>query len=110
MVQLGSESVKTHHQTQTPHRMNSDNIIAFVVLQNLVDLEKVQGLCSKMCPGFCCDAYQAVSIKAEVFSDAEKEYPVRITFPGIKAEPEVSCFSIRGISHIEVSLVLRTLL
>jgi hypothetical protein len=41
-----------------------------------------------------------------VFADAEEEkYPVRITFPGIKAEPEVSCFPFRWISQIQVSLV-----
>jgi hypothetical protein len=96
MVQLGSQRVKTPHQTQIPHRMNSENIIAFVVLQNLTDLEKVRDMCSEMCPASSCDAYQAVAIKAEVFSNAEEEeYPVRITFPGIKAEPEVSCVSVR---------------
>jgi hypothetical protein len=70
--------------------MNSDNIIAFIVLQNLMDLEKVRDLCNEMCPASSCDAYQAVTIKAEVFSNAdEEEYPVRITFPEIKAELEV---------------------
>jgi hypothetical protein len=108
VVQLGSQRVKTPHQTQTPHRMDSDNIIEFV-LQNLADLEKGQGLCSEMCPASSCDGYQAVAIKAEVFSNAEEEeYPVRITFPRIKAEPEVSCVSIRWISQIQISLVLRT--
>jgi hypothetical protein len=90
--------------------MNSDNIIAFVVLQNVADLKKVRDLCSEMCPASSCDAYQAVTIKAEVFSDAEEEYPAQITFPGIKAEPEVSCVSIRWISQIQVSLVLQALL
>jgi hypothetical protein len=85
--------------------MNSDDIIAFV-LQNLVDLEKVRGPCSEMCPAFSSDESQAVSIKAEVFSDSEEEYPVRITVPGIKAEPKVSCVSIGWISQIQVSLVL----
>jgi hypothetical protein len=109
MVQLGSQRVKTLHQTQTPHRMNSDNIYAFVVLQNLADLEKGQGLCSEICPASSHDAYEAISIKAEVFSDAEgEEYPVPIKFPGIKAEPEVSCISVRWISQVQVSLVLRT--
>jgi hypothetical protein len=67
-----------------------------VVLQNLGDLEKVHSLCSAICPSSSCDAYQAVSIKAEVFSDTEEEeYPVPIIFPRIKAEPEVSCVSVR---------------
>jgi hypothetical protein len=63
-----------------------------VVLQNIPDLEKVRGLYSEICPASSHEAYQAVSIKAEVFSDAEEEeYPVPITFAGIKAEPKVSC-------------------
>jgi hypothetical protein len=90
------QRVKTPHQTQTQHRVNSGNIIAFIVLQNLVDLEKVQGLCGEMCPASSHDVYQAISVKSEVFSDAEEEkYPVLISFPGIKAEPEVSCVSVR---------------
>jgi hypothetical protein len=88
--------VKAPHQTQTLHRLDSDNIIAFVVLQNLADLEKVRSLCSEMYPASSCDGYHAVTVKAEVFSDAEEEeYPVPITYPGIKAKPEVSCVSIR---------------
>jgi hypothetical protein len=70
-------------------------------LQNLVDLDKVGGLCSETCQASSRDAYQAVSIKAEVFSDAEEEeYAVPLTFVGIKVEPEVSCVSNRWISHI----------
>jgi hypothetical protein len=87
--------------------MNSDNIIAYVVLQNLADLEKIRGLCSEMCPAISYDAYQAVTIKAEVFSDTEEEYPFRIAVPGIKAEPEVSCVSIRWISQIQVTLHIK---
>jgi hypothetical protein len=84
--------IETMHQTQTPHGMN---IIALVVLQNLADSEKVQGLCSEICPASSCDVYQAISIKAEVFSDAEEEvYHIPITFTGIKVEPEVSCLSV----------------
>jgi hypothetical protein len=83
--------------------MNSDNIIAFDALQNLADLDKVRGLCNDICPASSRDAYQAVSIKAEVFGDAEdEEYPVRTTFLGIKAETEVSCVSVRWISQIQV--------
>jgi hypothetical protein len=101
--------VKARLQTQTSQRKNNDKIIAVVVLQNLADLEEVRGPCSEICPAFSCDVYQAITIKAEVFSDAEEEeYPVPITFPGIKAEPEVSCVSVRWISQIQVSLVLQT--
>jgi hypothetical protein len=68
------------------------NCIAFFFLQNLADLEEVQGQCSEICPAFSDDAYQAVSIKTEVFSDAEEEkYPVPLTSPEIWIEPEVSC-------------------
>jgi hypothetical protein len=76
--------------------------LQFVVLQNLADLEKVRGLCSEKCPASSCDAYQAVTIKSEVFLDAEEEeYPVE-TFLDIKAEPEVSYVSVRWISQIRV--------
>ena len=38
------------------------------------------------------DANQAMNVKAEAVSDAEEEEdPVPITFPEMKAEPEVSC-------------------
>jgi hypothetical protein len=70
------------------------NIIALVALQNLADSEKVQGLCCEICPASSCDIYQAITIKAEVCSEAEEVYPVPITFAGIKAEPEVSCHSV----------------
>ncbi|XP_033606313.1 uncharacterized protein LOC111861692 isoform X2 [Cryptotermes secundus] len=40
------------------------------------------------------DANQAMNVKAEAVSDAEEEEdPVLITFPKIKAEPEVAIFS-----------------
>jgi hypothetical protein len=64
-----------------------------VVLQNYMDLEKAAlGLCRKTCPTFSQDADQATNTKLEQVSVAEeKEDPVRITFPGIKAELKVSC-------------------
>jgi hypothetical protein len=67
-----------------------------VVLQNVADSEKERSLCSEMSPAASHDAYQAISIKSEVPSDAEaEEDPLAITFPaGIKAEPEVSCVSV----------------
>jgi hypothetical protein len=77
-----------------------------VVLQNLANFEEVRGLFSEICPGSFCDAYQAISVKAEVLSYAEEEYPVMITLPGIKAEPKVSCVHVRWISQIQVFLVL----
>jgi hypothetical protein len=75
--------------------MHSCYRYALFVLQNPADLEKVQGLHSEICPASSHDAYQAISIKAEVPSEAEaEEDPLAITFPGgIKAEPEVSCVS-----------------
>jgi hypothetical protein len=82
--------------------MNSDNIVAFVVLQNLADLVKVRSMRSEICRASSHDAYQAISTKTEVFSYAEEEeYPVPITFPRIKAEPEVSCVSVTWISQIQ---------
>jgi hypothetical protein len=45
---------------------------------------------------------QAMNVKVEEISDAEEEEdPVRITFPEIKAEPEVSCMcTVRKITQI----------
>jgi hypothetical protein len=65
-----------------------------LALQNHMDLE--EGV-----PGpyeetylTACDANQAMNIKEEEVSDVEvEEGPVPITFPKIKAEPEVSCMS-----------------
>jgi hypothetical protein len=68
---------------------------ALVILQNLTDSEKEQGLHSEMCPASSQDTYQAVSVKAEVPSDAEaEEDPDPITFPGTITEPEVSYLSV----------------
>jgi hypothetical protein len=79
-----------------------------VVLQNLADLQKVQGLCSEICPASSRDAYQATSTKAKVFPHSEEEeYPVPVTYPGIKAEPKVSCVHVGWISQIQVSLVCK---
>jgi hypothetical protein len=64
---------------------------AVVVLQNLTEPEKKRVLCSEMSPASSQDAYQA-----EVLS----EDPLAITFPGIKAEPEVSSVHVRLISEI----------
>jgi hypothetical protein len=69
-------------------------------LQSHADLERVQvhGLCT--CTS-SRDAYQAISIKAEVPSDAEVEgVPIAITFPGeIKAEPEVNYVSMSTLGR-----------
>jgi hypothetical protein len=65
-------------------------------LQNPADFESVhvRGLRGEICPASSQDAYQAISIKAEVPSDAEaEEDPLAITSAGIKAETEVSCVS-----------------
>jgi hypothetical protein len=68
---------------------------ALVVLQNLADSEKKRSLCSKISPESPQDSYQAISVKAEVLSDAEaEEVPLVITFPGITAETQVSCVSV----------------
>jgi hypothetical protein len=64
--------------------------MALFALQNPMDLEKVRGLYSEMCPA-SYDAYQAISIKVEVLSGAEEEEdPVQETFPGIKTDPAFS--------------------
>jgi hypothetical protein len=69
----------------------------FLDLQNPADFDRVyiRGLCGKTCPASSQDAYQTISIKAEVPSDAETEKdPLAITFSGIKDQPEVSCVSV----------------
>jgi hypothetical protein len=69
--------------------------MALFVLQNPADFDKVRGLRSEVRPATSHDTYPAVSIKDEVFSDAEEEeYCVPLTFVGIKAKPEVSCGSL----------------
>jgi hypothetical protein len=64
-------------------------------LQNCTKLEEVtQGPCSQTYAAYR-DANQDTNIKAEEVSDIEvEEGPVPITFPEIKAEPEVSCMSL----------------
>lgn len=69
--------------------------MALVVLQNLMSLTKKRGLHSEMSHASSQDTYQAISVKAEVLSDAEaEEDPDPVPFPGIIAEPEVSCVSV----------------
>jgi hypothetical protein len=66
-------------------------------LQKPADMEMlhVRGLCCEICPASSQEAYQAISVKAEVPSDAEaEEDPIAVTSPEIKAEPEVSCVSV----------------
>jgi hypothetical protein len=84
---------------------------ALFVLQNPTDFEEVRGLRREICTA-SHDAYLAISIKAEVLSDAEEEeHPVPITFVRMKAEPEVSCVSVSmfwdftntGISHFVIT-------
>jgi hypothetical protein len=82
-----------------------------LVLQNVTDSEKERSLCCEMSPASLQeDAYQAIGVKAEVPSDEEaKEDPDPITFPGIKAEPQVSCVtvSVLGGFHKYKYLFLR---
>jgi hypothetical protein len=86
---------------------------AFLDLQNPEHLKSVhvRGLCGEICPASSHDACKAVSIKAEVPSDAQaEEDPLAITLPAIKAEPEVSCLCVRVRpgSRTQVSLRLRS--
>jgi hypothetical protein len=70
---------------------------AFLDSQNRADFEwvRVRGLSGETCPTSSQDAYQKISVKAEVPSDAvAEEDPLAITSPEIKAEPEVSCVSV----------------
>jgi hypothetical protein len=67
------------------------------VLQNHTKLEKeVQFPCGETYPTSHEESH-AISVKVEAVSDAEEEEePLPITFPKIKAEPEVRCMSLYG--------------
>jgi hypothetical protein len=66
-----------------------------MVLQKHTNSEmEVQDPCGETNPT-SRDASQAINIKVEEVSDAEEEAcPVPISFPKIKAEPEVRCMSL----------------
>jgi hypothetical protein len=67
-----------------------------VVLQNRTNSAmELQDPCGEPNPT-SCDASPVINIKVEDVSDAEEEEacPVPITFPEIKAEPEVRCMSL----------------
>jgi hypothetical protein len=69
--------------------------MALVVLQNLTGSKKEGCLHSEMSRISSQDTYQAISVKAEVLSDAEaEEDPDTVTFPELVAESEVSCVSV----------------
>jgi hypothetical protein len=76
---------------------------AVLNLQNSADLVTVQvrGLCGdEMFPPSSHDAYQAISIKAEVPADAEED-PLATTISGaIKTEPKVSCISVSMLGRL----------
>jgi hypothetical protein len=82
------------------------NDVNMVVLQNYMDLEKAAlGLCSKTCRVSSQDAVEAMNTKIEQVSVGEEDDdPVRMTFPEIKAELEVSCIErIVGVSETDVT-------
>jgi hypothetical protein len=66
-----------------------------IILQNRTNSRmEVRDPCGEMNPT-SGDASQAINIKVEEVSDAEDEAgPVPISFPKIKAEPEVRCMSL----------------
>jgi hypothetical protein len=68
--------------------------------------EDVPGSYAETCPACSNDAFRTISIKFEEVSDVEEEEdPVPISFPGIKAEHEVSCFiSLPADSRTSVAL------
>jgi hypothetical protein len=54
----------------------------------------VSGSCTETSPTSSHDAFQTINIKVEEVSDVEEEEedPLSISFPGVEAEHEVSCF------------------
>jgi hypothetical protein len=84
-----------HHTERT---WASDSIIALVVLQNLAEGR------------LRCEVWPASSSGANVYVNVdtgEEVNPMSATSSGIKAVAEVSCVSVRWISQIQVSLILR---
>jgi hypothetical protein len=62
-----------------------------MVLQNCTDfLESLPGSCSETYLTSFHDGNEVMSIKVEAVTE-EEEDPLLITFPGVKAEYEVSC-------------------
>jgi hypothetical protein len=82
--------------------------MALVVLQDLTGFEEVPGSDSEVCVASSHDVYQASSIKVEKSDTEDEKDPGPVTFPAVKAEPEVSCVHIRRILQILVSLLLLT--
>jgi hypothetical protein len=66
-----------------------------MVLQSCTNSEmEIRDPCSETTPT-SCDASYAIHMKVEEVSDAEEEAgPVSISFPKIKAEPEVRCMTL----------------
>lgn len=63
-----------------------------MVLQNCTDFLKcLPGSCSETCVTSFHDGNEVMSIKVEAVT--EEEDPLLISFPGMKAEHEVSCIS-----------------
>jgi hypothetical protein len=55
--------------------------------------EDVPGSCVQALPTSSYNAFEAINMKVEEVSDVEEEEdPLSITFPGVGAEREVSCF------------------
>jgi hypothetical protein len=60
-------------------------------------------------PASSSDANVDVNVRVEEYLDIEEDVnPISTTSSGIKAVIEVSCVSVRWISQVQVSLVLRT--
>jgi hypothetical protein len=65
-----------------------------MVLQNCTDFQRdLPGSCSETCLTSFHDGNEVMSIKVEAVT--EEEDPLLITFPGVKAEHEVSCIFCR---------------
>jgi hypothetical protein len=80
-----------------------------VVLQNCLDSEKaVPDLWSETCPAATYDANRFITTKVEDVSEVKvEEDPETITFPKIKADPEVNCMSV-CVLLLDVSLTVFT--
>jgi hypothetical protein len=89
----------TKHKHRTERTWASVRVIALVVLQNLAEGR----LGFHVWPSSSSGANVYVKVDRK-----EEANPTPTTSSGIKAVAEVSCVSVRWISQIQVSLVLRT--
>jgi hypothetical protein len=81
--------------------------MASIVLQELMDFEKIRCPHIMICPAPCQDALQATSIKHEELSGAdEKDDPDETLLRMLKPEVSCLCMYLRQIPQLQTFLIL----